>query len=129
MSPRWIRRVVWLVFLGGIGGMIAGSIADNNGMAITFGLLTAVAAVGLILVSSVAPPGSFHKPEHDDASRGVRRENRGRRRGPHSGSSSRREPTRARCASSCSRPCAWAAARTRSAPTFDQHRPALVRVA
>ena len=66
MSPRWIRRVVWLVFIGGIGGMIAGSIADNNGMAITFGLLTAVAAVGLILVSSVAPPGSFRKPEHDD---------------------------------------------------------------
>jgi hypothetical protein len=61
MSARWIRRIVWLVFLGGIGGMIAGSIADNNGMAITFGLLTAVAAVGLILVSSVAPPGSFNK--------------------------------------------------------------------
>ena len=70
MSPRWIRRVVWLVFLGGIGGMIAGSIADNNGMAITFGLLTAAAAVGLILVSSVAPPGSFHKPTHDETSEG-----------------------------------------------------------
>jgi hypothetical protein len=70
MSPRRIRRVVWLVFLGGIAGMIAGSIADNNGMAITFGLLTAVAAVGLILVSSVAPPGSFHKRQYDKGSEG-----------------------------------------------------------
>jgi hypothetical protein len=64
MSPRWIRRVVWLVFLAGVVGMIVGSIMDNNGVAITFGLLTAAAAVGLILVSSVAPPGSFHKPGH-----------------------------------------------------------------
>ena len=70
MSPRWIRRIVWLVFLVGIGGMIAGSIADNNGMAITFGLLTAAAAVGLILVSSVAPPGSFHKAHQGEAAEG-----------------------------------------------------------
>ena len=41
--------------------MIAGSIADNNGTAITFGLITAVAAVGLILVTSVAPPASLRK--------------------------------------------------------------------
>ena len=43
----------------GIAGMIVGSIADNNGMAITFGLVTAVAAVGLILVTAVAGPGGF----------------------------------------------------------------------
>ena len=61
MSPRWIRRIVIVVFVAGIGGMIAGSIADNNGMAITFGLITAAAAVALILVSSVAPPESFHR--------------------------------------------------------------------
>jgi hypothetical protein len=61
MSPRWIRRIVIVVFLAGIAGMIVGSVADNNGMAITFGLLTATAAVGLILVSSVAPPEAFRK--------------------------------------------------------------------
>jgi hypothetical protein len=56
---------VLVVFIAGIAGMIVGSIADNNGIAITFGLLTAVAAVGLILVSSVAPAEAFQK--HDDA--------------------------------------------------------------
>ncbi len=65
MSPRGIRRVVWLVFLAGVAGMIVGSIADNNGIAITFGLLTAAAAVGLILVSSVAPPSAFRKPDDE----------------------------------------------------------------
>jgi hypothetical protein len=63
MSPRWIRRIVIVVFLGGIAGMIAGSIADNNGLAITFGLITAVAAVGLILVTAVAPAGSLSSHE------------------------------------------------------------------
>ena len=57
MSPRTVRRLVIGVFVIGIGGMIAGSIADNNGFAITFGLITAAAALGLILVTAVAPPG------------------------------------------------------------------------
>jgi hypothetical protein len=39
--------------------MIAGSIADNNGVAITFGLVTAVAAAALILITSVVPPDGF----------------------------------------------------------------------
>lgn len=52
-----------MVFVAGIGGMIAGSIADSNGVAITFGLITAVAAIGLILVSSVAPPGSLRRAD------------------------------------------------------------------
>jgi hypothetical protein len=59
VSPRTVRRLVIGVFVIGIGGMIAGSIADNNGFAITFGLITAAAAVGLILVTAVAPPGAF----------------------------------------------------------------------
>lgn len=59
MSPRLIRRLVIVVFVTGIAGMIVGSVADNNGVAITFGLITAAAALGLILVTSVAPPGSF----------------------------------------------------------------------
>jgi hypothetical protein len=59
VSPRTVRRLVIGVFVIGIGGMIAGSIADNNGFAITFGLITAAAALGLILVTAVAPPGAF----------------------------------------------------------------------
>jgi len=59
VKPRTIRRLVLLVFVSGIAGMIVGSILDNNGVAITFGLVTAMAAVGLILVTAVAPPGAF----------------------------------------------------------------------
>ena len=54
MDPKILRRLVLVVFVGGIAGMIVGSIADNNGLAITFGLLTAVAAICLMLVTSVA---------------------------------------------------------------------------
>jgi hypothetical protein len=53
VSPRVIRRIVLVVFVGAIGGMVGGSIADNNGIAVTFGLISAVAALGLILVTSV----------------------------------------------------------------------------
>ena len=68
MSPRVLRRIVVTVFVSGIAGMIFGSIKDNNGIAITFGLVTAVAALGLILITSVAPPGALAKPgAADDA--------------------------------------------------------------
>jgi len=63
VRPRTIRRLVLLVFVTGIAGMIVGSIADNNGLAITFGLVTAAAAVGLILVTSVAGPEAFGNPK------------------------------------------------------------------
>lgn len=59
MSPRIIRRVVVIIFVAGIAGMIVGSIADNNGTAITFGLIAAAASVGLILVTAVAGPGGY----------------------------------------------------------------------
>jgi hypothetical protein len=61
ISPRLVRWVVQVVFVLGIAGMIVGSIADNNGTAITFGLITAIAALGLVLVTSVSPPGSLSK--------------------------------------------------------------------
>ena len=67
MSPRTIRWLVLAVFVGGIAGMIVGSILDNNGVAITFGLVTAVAAVGLILVSAVAPPDAFRRTRDEVA--------------------------------------------------------------
>jgi hypothetical protein len=56
LSLGLVRAVVFVVCVGGIAGMIVGSIADNNGTAITFGLITAVAAIGLMLVSAVTPP-------------------------------------------------------------------------
>ena len=65
MSPRTVRRLVLVVFIGGIAGMILGSILDNNGVAITFGLVTAAAALGLILVTSVVDPEAFRKPGGD----------------------------------------------------------------
>ena len=65
MSPRSVRRLVLVVFVAGIGGMILGSILDNNGVAITFGLVTATAALGLILVTMVTPAEAFHRPKGD----------------------------------------------------------------
>ena len=53
MSPVAVRRVVIAVCVCGIAGMIVGSIADNNGMAITFGLVTAVAVLCLIVATAV----------------------------------------------------------------------------
>ena len=53
------------MFVAGIGGMILGSILDNNGVAITFGLVTAAAALGLILVTMVTPSEAFHRPKGD----------------------------------------------------------------
>jgi hypothetical protein len=66
MSPRWIRRIVLVVFVAGIAGMIVSSIAERTGAAMTFGLVTAAAAVGLILVTSVAPPGALGPSAVDD---------------------------------------------------------------
>jgi hypothetical protein len=74
MSPRTVRRLVIVVFVAGIAGMIVGSIADNNGMAVTFGLVTAAAALGLILVTAVADPsslGSRRGAVDDDAAASV----------------------------------------------------------
>ena len=70
LSPRLVRRVVLVIFVAGIGGMIGGSIADNNGIAITFGLLTAVAALALVLITSVSAPGALDgraDAEHTEA--------------------------------------------------------------
>ena len=58
MSPTTVRRAVAVVFVGGIAGMIAMSIADNNGGAVTFGLVTAVAALCLIVVTAVTNPAA-----------------------------------------------------------------------
>ena len=76
MSPRTVRRVVHVVFVAGIAGMIVGSIADNNGVAITFGLVTAAAAAALILITSVVPAEGFAAPVRFDERSAARMEQR-----------------------------------------------------
>jgi hypothetical protein len=66
--PAAAVRVATIVISGaGIVGMIIGSIADNNGVAITFGLLTAAAVLCLITTSAVAPPRRAHSISETDA--------------------------------------------------------------
>jgi hypothetical protein len=50
----------------GIAGMIVSSIAEATGAAITAGLITAVAVIGLLLVTAVAPPAAFGAPVVDE---------------------------------------------------------------
>ena len=54
MSPRVIRWVVLAVCVGGIAGMIAGSVADDNSLTLTFGLVTAAAVICLIVATAVS---------------------------------------------------------------------------
>jgi hypothetical protein len=53
VTARLVRRLVVVVCVAGIGGMIAGSVADNNAVAMTFGLVTAAAALCLIVATAV----------------------------------------------------------------------------
>lgn len=54
MSPGAVRAVVLVICAAGIAGMIASSIADSNGAAVTFGLITAVAVLCLMVATAVA---------------------------------------------------------------------------
>jgi len=53
MTARVVRRLVVTVCVAGIGGMIAGSVADNNGVAITAGIVTAIAVLCLMVATAV----------------------------------------------------------------------------
>lgn len=66
MDPRLLRGLVLGVFVAGITGMIVGSIQDNNGVAITFGLVSASAALCLIVATAAGPPAASG-PSHDTA--------------------------------------------------------------
>ena len=63
MSARAVRGVLLGVCAAGIAGMIVTSIADSAAGALTFGLLTAAAALGMILVTAVTTGGSARNPE------------------------------------------------------------------
>jgi hypothetical protein len=58
VSAAGIRRALNAVCVAGVAGMIATSIADSPGGALTFGLLTAVAAFGIIIVTAVTNGGA-----------------------------------------------------------------------
>ena len=61
---RVVRWVVIGVCVIGIVGMIVGSIGDDNGVALTFGLVTAAAALCLIVATAVTTqtPGAPNAP-------------------------------------------------------------------
>jgi hypothetical protein len=50
-----VRRLVIAVCVAGIAGMIVSSIAESNGAAVTFGIITAVAVLVLIAVTAAGP--------------------------------------------------------------------------
>ena len=52
MSARGIKALLRVVATAGIPGIIAGSIAENDAVAITFGAITVVAAIALIFVTA-----------------------------------------------------------------------------
>jgi uncharacterized protein (TIGR00730 family) len=53
MKASTVRRLVITVCVAGIGGMIAGSVADNNGIALTAGIVTAIAVLCLMVATAV----------------------------------------------------------------------------
>jgi hypothetical protein len=57
VSVRGVRRVVVATCVAGIGGMIAGSVAGNDGVALTAGLASAAAIGALMLATAVAGGG------------------------------------------------------------------------
>ena len=63
MSVRTTRRLLVAACVCGIAGMIATSIADSNGGALTFGVLTAAGALGLVLVTAVTTGGVAADPD------------------------------------------------------------------
>ncbi len=65
-AVRVIRRVCIVCFVGGIASMIAASLADNNiGAVLTAGGISAIAAIVLLAVSTVAT--TQRSVEFDDA--------------------------------------------------------------
>ena len=49
----------------GIGGMIGGSVADNNGLALTAGLVTAAASLCLMVAYAVTSPSAPAEADAD----------------------------------------------------------------
>ena len=55
MKRLKIARIICaVIFVAGIPSLIVSSIIDNNGLVITFGLITAITAVVLVAISTVS---------------------------------------------------------------------------
>ncbi len=68
MNLRLLRSVVAVICVGGIVGMIVGSIAgNNNGVVITFGLITAVSVLVLMAVAAATRSAPKVTDESDEA--------------------------------------------------------------
>lgn len=73
MTSRLVRWVVLAVCAAGIAGMIGASVADAEGAALTFGLITAGAVICLIVATAVAGPGSGPVPVDEERAARVER--------------------------------------------------------
>jgi len=67
VSPRAVRRVVIGLCAMGVAGMIVASIVNDNGVALTFGLITVGAVACLMVATAVAGPGSARSLPPDEA--------------------------------------------------------------
>jgi hypothetical protein len=72
---RVVRWVVIGVCIVGIAGIVAGSIADNNAVALTFGLVTAVAVLCLMVATAVSSPATVANTAAFDEAQAARVEN------------------------------------------------------
>lgn len=68
MTPRLVRRCVLAVCAVGVVGMIIGSAHGDNGVALTFGLVTA-AAIACLIVATAVGTGSALQPGVETAAR------------------------------------------------------------
>jgi hypothetical protein len=68
VSLKALRVIVMAICIAGIGGMVAGSIADNNGAAVTSGLIAAVAVL-VLMAATVAARSSSSPVDEERASR------------------------------------------------------------
>jgi cobalamin synthase len=68
MTLRVLRWAVIAICVVGIAGMIIGSIADNNnGVVVTFGLITAVSIIVLMAVAATARSAENRRGEVDES--------------------------------------------------------------
>jgi multisubunit Na+/H+ antiporter MnhB subunit len=66
---RVVRWIVIGVCVVGIAGMIVGSVADDNAVALTFGLITAAAVACLMVATAVSPAPQASQVDEAQAAR------------------------------------------------------------
>jgi hypothetical protein len=71
VSARAVRLVVLAICAAGIAGMVVGSVADDNAVALVFGLVTAAAVACLIVATAVAGGGGVGGTPDEDLGRRV----------------------------------------------------------